>query len=123
MPMVKSKVSFRKELTPEAQSHNREIHARLIEKSTFVCSVRVFSTTWTHTMISTHCPLQKINILKNPEEETTRDGWYESMLIQDVLEASFFRHKRDLGVQYTEWFNPTPLPLIAFIVTIVSRSF
>lgn len=51
--------------------------------------------------------------------EDSRKGVYEAAIIQKVVNAMWFKNRRDEGVKFPEIFNPLPVRAIAFILTAV----
>jgi hypothetical protein len=51
-----------------------------------------------------------------------RKGLYQSIIIQKVINITWFARRQDEGVIYSELFHPIPLPTIALVLTAVSGS-
>lgn len=79
----------------------------LLEKSTFVCGE--------FEMIPTPASWP----LELPEDQTKRSYFYEHEILQEVINKTLFRNKRDLGILFAEWFTPFPLSALALIVTTI----
>ncbi|KAI0276822.1 hypothetical protein BC826DRAFT_928182, partial [Russula brevipes] len=48
-----------------------------------------------------------------------RKGLYQSIIIQKVINITWFARRQDEGVIYSKLFHPIPLPTIALVLTAV----
>jgi hypothetical protein len=53
-------------------------------------------------------------------EQDARRGLYQSKIIQQIINAMWFRNRRDEGVQYEDFFRPIKPETIALVLTVVS---
>jgi hypothetical protein len=96
-------------------TENRAKADGLLEEANFHCKVS-FSDIISHLFIPDHDRLPQKHY---PDKAK---GPYRSELLQQAIEASFFRRLTDLGIKYSEHFNPMPVEVIAMVCATVSPS-
>lgn len=56
-----------------------------------------------------------------PDTPTVVFGYFEHVIILDIISATLFRNAEDLGVKFRSWFDPINKETIAFFLTTVSN--
>ncbi|PBK90601.1 hypothetical protein ARMGADRAFT_1111965 [Armillaria gallica] len=56
-----------------------------------------------------------------PEDATTRTGYFNSPILFDAIGHAFFYNKGAPGLTFPERFNPIPVPALAFIFTVIEH--
>lgn len=56
-----------------------------------------------------------------PDTPTVVSGYFENIIILDIVSATLFRNAEDLGIKFRSWFDPINKETIAFFLTTVSN--
>lgn len=98
-------------LSEEDVQHNRELVKKL-NPNTFHCRV-CMSLLHGASMLTTD----------RPQVFDPRSGHYEHPAIWRALAAAIFHNRDAIGVLHREYFNPLPIPTMAFVLTTVCHLF
>jgi len=100
---------------PDTQAHiraNSYLVSCLLEKSAFLCG------TYNMPDMPHLWPVES----PDPNDPSwERKFYYETGVLQQIINATLFRDQDDLGVVFGAWFTPFPFPALALIITILEH--